>query len=285
MLAVDGVVELAHVVVGNLSCKFVQRLSHLGVMSQHLLANDGHGFVGREVVLVVFEDEEIESRDQAIGCVACGEVDLLVFERAGEQTEVHDARRLGEAQAVSRRQSLVTVRAFHEFVAEAGAPFRGVGGRLRDGLQAEAAGIFTANLYGEGVVESECLAYFQIELPRVLGFDLLINLFGIAGRLLLQDRGEGGAGVFRINIDAAAENGLLADVAAGEVEAAFYRKMGFVFDLLGDDFTEDELFGEILGSDDDAVGARGPAGARAARQRARARIVRARCMGPSLRSG
>ena len=36
--------------------------------------------------------------------------------------------------------------------------------------------------------------------------------------------------------------------------------MGFVFDLLGDDFAEDELFGEILGADDDAVGARRSAG-------------------------
>ena len=32
--------------------------------------------------------------------------------------------------------------------------------------------------------------------------------------------------------------------------------MGFVFDLLGDDFSEDELLGEILGADHDAVSAR-----------------------------
>jgi hypothetical protein len=35
--------------------------------------------------------------------------------------------------------------------------------------------------------------------------------------------------------------------------------MGFVFDLLSDDFSEDELFGEILGSDDDAIFAGGAA--------------------------
>jgi hypothetical protein len=36
--------------------------------------------------------------------------------------------------------------------------------------------------------------------------------------------------------------------------------MSFVFDLLGDDFAEDELFREILGADDDAVRARWTAG-------------------------
>ena len=261
MLAVDRVVELAHVVVGNLSCEFVQCLSHFGVESQHLLANDGHGFVWREVVLVVLEDEKIERRNQAIGGVSGGEVDLLFFESAGEQPKIHDARRLGEAQTVGCRQSLIAVGALHEFVAESGAPFGSVGGCLRDRLQAEAAGVLTANFDREGVIEAKGLADVQIELPGVFGFDLVVNLCGIAGRRLLQDCGERGAGVFGINIDAAAENCLVANVAAGKIEAAFDREMSFVFDLLGDDFTEDELFGEIFGADDDAVRARRAAGA------------------------
>ena len=74
-----------------------------------------------------------------------------------------------------------------------------------------------------------------------------------------QDGGEGRAGVFRINIDAAAENCLMANVAAGQVEAALDREMSFVFDLLGNDLPEDQLFGEIFGADDDAVFARGTA--------------------------
>src|SRR6266478_8930327 len=52
----------------------------------------------------------------------------------------------------------------------------------------------------------------------------------------------------------------MANVAAGKIEAAFDGEMSFVFDLLGDDFTEDELFGEIFGADDDAVSARRTAG-------------------------
>ena len=135
---------------------------------------------------------------------------------------------------------------------------------MRDGLQAEAAGVFTADFDGEGVIEAEGLTDLEIEPLGVFGLDLVVDLFGIAGGLLFQDRGERGAGVFGIDVDAAAENCLMANVAAGKIEAAFDRKMGFVFDLLGDDFTEDELFGEILGADDDAILARGAAGASSA---------------------
>ena len=111
---------------------------------------------------------------------------------------------------------------------------------------------------------------FEIETAGVFGLDLVVNLLAIAGRRLFQNRGERGAGVFGIDVDASAENCLLANVGSGEIEAAFDREMSFVFDLLGDDFAEDELFGEILGADDDAIGARGTAGRRSQQASARA---------------
>ncbi len=52
----------------------------------------------------------------------------------------------------------------------------------------------------------------------------------------------------------------MADVAAGQVETALDREMGFVFDLLGDQFAQDELLGKVLGADDDAILAGGAAG-------------------------
>ena len=256
VLAVDRVVELAHVVIGNLSREFIQRFSHLRMARQHLLPNDRHGLVRREVVAIVFQNEQIQRRDQSVGGISCGEVHLFVLERAGQQAQVHDARGFGEAQAVGCGQALVAVGTLHELVAEAGAPLRRIGGGLGDGLQAEAARVFAADLDGEGVIESESLADLEIETPGVFGLDLVVNLFGIAGRLRFQNRGQCGAGVFGIDIDAAAENRLLADVGSRQIEAALNRQMGFVFDLLGDDFAEDELLGEILGADDDAVGAR-----------------------------
>ena len=123
----------------------------------------GHGFVGREIMAVVFEHEQIERRDQAVGRVAGGQIDLFILERAGEQAQVHDAGRLGETQAVGRGQSFVAVGALHEFVAESGAPLRSVGGGLRDGFQMQAAGVFAANFDGECVVEAERLADVEIE--------------------------------------------------------------------------------------------------------------------------
>ncbi len=61
----------------------------------------------------------------------------------------------------------------------------------------------------------------------------------------------------------------MADVGAGEIEAALDGKMSFVFDLLGDDFSQDELFGEIFGADDYAVFAGGAAGGEECEKRQR----------------
>ena len=100
-----------------------------------MLANDRDGFVGREVVFVVFEDEQVERGDEAVGGVAGDQVYLLFFEGAGQQAQIHDARRVGEVQAVGGDQALVAVGTLHEFVAESGAPVGRVGGGLRDRLQ------------------------------------------------------------------------------------------------------------------------------------------------------
>lgn len=43
------------------------------------------------------------------------------------------------------------------------------------------------------------------------------------------------------------------DVSAAEIKTALYRKMSLVFDLLRDEFSEDDLLGEVFAADDDAV--------------------------------
>ena len=102
------------------------------------------------------------------------------------------------------------------------------------------------------------VAHGEVEALLIFGLDLVVNFVTIAVWFFFQDRRQGGAGVFRIDVDAACENGLLADKSSGEIKAALDGKMGFGFNLLGDDFCEDELFGEVLGADDYAVLARGP---------------------------
>ncbi len=67
---------------------------------------------------------------------------------------------------------------------------------------------------------------------------------------MFEDRGQRGAGVFGISVDASGKNALMGNVSAAEIETAFDGEMSFVFDLLGNEFSEDDLLGEVLASDD-----------------------------------
>ena len=80
--------------------------------------------------------------------------------------------------------------------------------------------------------------------------------FGITVDGLLEDCGERRAGVFDVGIDAARNERLIADVAAGEVETALDFETGPGFDLLREQLAEDDLFGEVLCADDGMIGAR-----------------------------
>ena len=69
---------------------------------------------------------------------------------------------------------------------------------------------------------------------------------------MLQDRRQCGACVFGINVDASGENALVCDVSSAEIKPPLDREMSLVFDLLRDEFAEDDLLGEVLASDDNA---------------------------------
>jgi hypothetical protein len=89
-----------------------------------------------------------------------------------------------------------------------------------------------------------------------------VYLRGISVDGLLQDGGEGGAGVFHVGVDAVGEQGLLAEVGAGEPEATLDGAASGGFDLLGEELAEDDLLGEVFGADDDVGGAGWGAGGR-----------------------
>ena len=90
-----------------------------------------HGLVGGKEVAVVVEDGHVQGYDQAVGGVAGYYVDLLFFQGAVEEAQVHDFGVAGEGQAVGVGQAAIAVGALHEFVAEAGAPLGGRGERGR----------------------------------------------------------------------------------------------------------------------------------------------------------
>ncbi|MEY2413784.1 MAG: hypothetical protein QOD84_2390, partial [Acidobacteriaceae bacterium] len=87
-------------------------------------------------------------------------------------------------------------------------------------------------------------------------------IFTSRSRSFFQNRSESGAGVFRIDINPSAENCLVTDVSPRKIKTPLNGEMSFVFNLLGNDFAEDQLLGEVFGPDDDAVLAGRPAGAK-----------------------
>jgi hypothetical protein len=62
-----------------------------------------------------------------------------------------------------------------------------------------------------------------------------VDLGGVAVEGLFEDGGEGGAGVLDVGVDAVGDKGLLAEVAAGEPEAALDGAAAGGFDLLGEE--------------------------------------------------
>jgi hypothetical protein len=72
-------------------------------------------------------------------------------------------------------------------------------------------------------------------------------------RLLFENRGQRRARIFRIDIDSSGKNGLLADECASQIKAALDGQMSAGFNDLSEDFSENELLGEILGADHNAI--------------------------------
>jgi len=119
----------------------------------------------------------------------------------------------------------------------------------------QTAGIVSADDHGEGVVETQWRADGGVVALRVEAADGVVDLLRIAVYRLLENSGERCSGVFDIGVDASGDEGLVADVGPGEIEAALDREVGLGFDFLREKLAEDDLLGEIFGSDDGMVGA------------------------------
>ena len=60
----------------------------------------------------------------------------------------------------------------------------------------------------------------------------------------VEDGGEGGAGVFDVEVEVAGEQSFLAEERAAEIGFAIDVDAGAGFDVLGEEFGEDDLLGE-----------------------------------------
>src|SRR6267378_398866 len=251
MLGVDGEVEASDVGGGEFAGEIGEGGAKLGESGERGLADDGDGVVWREVMAIVFEGDEAEGVNEAVGGVAGNDVDLAIDEGAVDEAEIHHFGRFGEMEIVAIAPAAEAVGALEEFVADAGAPFGGDGSDIGDFLQMEIFGVVAADDHGESVFKTERLGDFEMEAIGVELLDAAVDGGGITLRSFIQDGGEGGAGVFDVEVELAGLECFVDQESAAEVGLALDGDAGAGFDVLGDELGEDDLLGEEFGADDD----------------------------------
>ena len=97
---VDGVVEAAHVGGGEFAGEIGKGGAELGESFESGGANDGNSVIRRKVMAVVFESDQAERINQAVGGIAGDDVDLMINEGAVDQAKIHDLGGFGEVEAV-----------------------------------------------------------------------------------------------------------------------------------------------------------------------------------------
>src|SRR5690242_787972 len=181
LLRIDCIVHLTHFRLGHFSAQCVERRTQLWVVAKSAAAKNRHGLVGREKMAVIFEDDHSERDDEPIGRTAGDHIYLMFLERPVKQTEIHDVRRRRELQAIDARQTWIAVRAFHELVAESGAPLRRMRNEIRDSVEFELLRVFTANHDGKGIVESKRRTNFKSKTIAVGIANLMVDRPSIIG--------------------------------------------------------------------------------------------------------
>jgi len=234
VLGVDGVVEAADVGGGEFACEIGEGGAKLGESGERGLADDGDGVVWGEVMAIVFEGNEAEGVDEAVGGVAGDDVDLTIDEGAVDEAEVHDFGRFGEMKIVAIAPATEAVRSLEKFVAYASAPFGCDGGDIGDFLQMEIFGVIAADDHGEGVFKAEGLGDFEVEAIGVELLDAVVDGGGIALRGFIQNGGDGGAGVFNVEVEFAGLECFVDEESAAEVGLALDADAGAGFDVLGE---------------------------------------------------
>ena len=182
VLGVDGVVEAADVSGGEFAREIGEGGAELWESGECGLADDGNGVVWRKVMAIVFEGDEAEGVDEAIGGVARDDVHLTIDEGAVDEAEVHDFGGFGEMEIVAIAPAAEAVGPLEEFVADARAPFGGDGGDIGDFLQMEIFGVVAADDHGESVFKAEGFGDFEMEALGVELFNAMVN----SGRIALR---------------------------------------------------------------------------------------------------
>ena len=253
MLGVDFGVHVAHVGGGDFSGEVGEGCAEGRKFGERVAADDWYGVVGREIVAIVGEADEVQRVDEAVGGIAGDDVDFFIDECAIDEAEVHHARRFSEMQTVALDEAAIAVGALEKFVADAGAPAWSDRDDVGDCFEMELFGVGAADDHGECVFESERLGDIEIETLGVALFHAFVDglSVGIVSGSFAEYGSEGGAGVFDVEIEIAGEEGFLAEECAAEIGFALDMDTGAGFDVLGEELSKDDLLGEEFGADGD----------------------------------
>ena len=260
VLGVDCVVEAADVGSGEFAGEIGEGGAELGKLGERGLADDGDGVVGRKVVAVVFEGDEAEGVDEAVGGVAGDDVHLMIHERTVDEPEVHHFGRLGEMEIVAVAPAAEAVGALEEFIADAGTPFWRGPSDVGKFLQMEILRVVASDDHRECVFEAQRLSDFEMESLGVKLLDAMVDGARIALRRFIQHGCQSGAGVLDVEIELAGEQRFVHEEAAAQVRFSNDGDAGFGFDVLGEQLGKNDLLGEKLGANRNFRLARGIAG-------------------------
>src|SRR5712671_5708412 len=146
------------------------------MLPYRLLANHRDCFIGRKIMTVICEHKQIQRWNQPIGSIPSSHIDLMILQCGGKQTQIHDPRRRGEAQAISRGQPGISVGTLHELVAKSSTPLRSERSRLGESFEIQATRIGPANFQCKRVVEAEWRTERKVKTLFVFAFDPLVDL-------------------------------------------------------------------------------------------------------------
>ena len=251
MEGVERIIQAAHVGGGNFPGEIGEGGAKLRKPRESGLPNDGDGIVGRKIVEVVGERNETQRINEAVGGVAGDDVHLMVEEGAINKAEVHDARRSRESKSVAIAPAAEAVGAFEKLIADADAPSGSKRRNVREFLQMQVPGVIGTNDHGERIFKAERFRNFQMKALGVELLDAAVNGGGIALRGFVEDGGEGRAGVLDVEVEVSCEKSFVNEERATEIGLANDGNAGAGFDVLREEFGEDHLLREELGTDSD----------------------------------
>src|SRR5215469_11496418 len=123
----------------------------------------------------------------------------------------------------------------------------------------QAARIVSPYFNRKSVIETQRRTERKVKTPVIFRLHALVYIVSRALRFFLQNRGQRGSRVFRIEVDASREDGLMANEGSRQIKAPLDAKTGFAFQPLCENLAQDRLFGEVLRAHHNAVFARGTA--------------------------